>query len=325
MNRRQRRSSGTRGFLAVALGAVGLTAGVGCGNYSNEDLEYLNALPETEDVSMEAPLKAAVPRADEDEALKMTTAVTKAVNLTAAALLGLVDQIRSFTPTAREQNGRVWGPVPDDKNPGWKLVFRMTKATAADGVTPHFDYVLAMIGPAGTSFGPVESSTDTTPVLSGWFEWAGRAAAGAGHLSLTPKAARDAGAILPNLEKVITYDMDYDNRTSPRSLDVAAVNEKPVDPTTDAESATYHYERAPNGDGGMTFTFLQDSVEGPAGVDTLQIASRWRGTGEGRARISVLAGDDAGLTWVDCWAATSLTSYNELKHLGDPATCIPAP
>jgi len=64
-------------------------------------------------------------------------------------------------------------------------------------------------------------------------------------------------------------------------------------------------------------------VEGPAGVDTLQIASRWHGTGEGRARISVLAGDQAGLIWVDCWAATSLTSYNELKRLGDPSTCIP--
>ena len=145
MNRLPRRSGSSAAVLAAALGAVGL----GCGNYSNEDLEYLTALPKTEDVSMDAPLKADVPRADEDEALKMTTAVTKVVNLTAVELLALVDQIRSFTPTTREQNGRVWGPFPDDKNPGWRLAFRMTKATAADGVTPHFDYVLVMIGPPG--------------------------------------------------------------------------------------------------------------------------------------------------------------------------------
>ena len=322
MNRGPFRSYGSNyQWFVAALGAVAW--GAGCGNYSNEDLEYLNALPQTEDVSMEAPLKADVPRADQDEALKMTTTVTTAVNLTVVALLGLVDRIRSFTPTAREQNGRVWGPVPDEKNPGWKLAFRMTKALAADGVTPHFDYVLVMIGPADTNFGTDASPTDATPVLSGWFEWAGRAGAGTGHLSLTPKAARDAGAVLPNLEKVITAVFDYDNRASPRTLDVVAMNEKPVDPTKDAESSTYHYERAPNGDGGMKFTFLQDSVEGPAGVDTLQIASRWYGTGEGRARISVLAGDREGLTWVDCWAATSLTSYNELKGLGDQSTCIP--
>ncbi|HEY8924202.1 MAG TPA: hypothetical protein VIU64_07455 [Polyangia bacterium] len=302
---------------------IGLHAGAGCGNYSNEDLEYLTALPQTDDVSMQAPLKADVPRADEDEALKMTTNVTRVVNLTALELLALVDRIRSFTPTAREPNGRVWGPFPDDENPGWQLAFRMTKGTAADGVTPHFDYELVMIGPAGTNFGTGASPTPETPVLSGWFERAGRAGAGLGHLALTPKAARDAGAVLPNLEKVITYAFDYDNRSSPRTLDVTALNEKPADPTKDAESATYHYERAPNGDGGMTFTFLQDAVAGPAGVDTLQIASRWRGTGEGRARIAVLAGDQAGFAWVDCWAATSLTSYSGLTGVGDPSTCLP--
>jgi len=327
MNPGNRRGCGTHGWSAVALatvlGSLGLCAGAGCGNYSNEDLEYLTALPGTDDVAMEAPLKAAVSRADEDEALKMTTTVTKMVNLTAFGLLALVDEIRSFTPTAREQNGRVWGPFPDDKNPGWQLAFRMTKSLATDGVTPHFDYELVMIGPAGTNFGSDLQPTPETTVLAGWFERAGRAGAGTGHLSLTPKPARDAGAVLPNLEKVVIYAFDYDNRSSLRTLDVTALNEKPADPTKDAESSTYHYERAPNGDGGMTFTFLQDTVEGPAGVDTLQIASRWRGTGEGRARISVVAGDRAGFAWVDCWAATSLTTYNELRGLGDPSTCIP--
>jgi hypothetical protein len=328
MNPRNRRS-GIHGRSAAALvgmlsvGGTGLLAGAGCGNYSNEDLEYLTALPQTDDVSMEAPLKAAVSRADEDDALKMTTAVTRMVNLTAFELLALVDRIRTFTPTAREPNGRIWGPFADDKNPGWQLAFRMTKSAAADGVTPHFDYELVMIGPPGTNFGSDGSPTPETTVLSGWFERAGRAGAGTGHLSLTPKPARDAGAVLPNLEKVIKYAFDYDNRSSPRTLDVTSLNEKPADPTRDAESATYHYERASNGDGGMTFTFLQDTVEGPAGVDTLQIASRWRGTGEGRARISVLAGDGAGTMWVDCWATTSLTSYDERTGLGDQSTCIP--
>jgi hypothetical protein len=90
----------------------------------------------------------------------------------------------------------------------------------------------------------------------------------------------------------------------------------------EAQSVTYHYERAQNGDGAMTFTFLKDVVMGPLGVDTLSVESHWHGTGEGRAAISVLAGDAAGLSWTDCWAATSLTSYNERTGAGDPATCI---
>lgn len=307
--------------LAAALGVVGLSAG-GCGNYSNDDLEYLNAMPQTEDVSMEAPLMASVRRLEEDEALKMTTAVTTVVNATAAALLGLVDKIRTYTPTSRSANGRVWGPFPDDNHPGWQVAFRMSKATAADGVTSHFDYQLVMIGPPGTTFVGPAGTTNETAVLVGWFEWAGRASGGTGHLVLQPKEARDAGLLLENLDKVITFTVDYDNLSDVRMLNVSVVNEPPVDPTKDAQSATYHYERAPNGDGAMQFTFLQDTVEGPAGVDTLDIKSRWRMTGEGRARISVLSGDHAGLTWVDCWAASSLTSYNELRSVGDPATCI---
>ena len=306
-------------LATLVLGGLSLAS---CGNYSNEDLEFLNALPQTDDVSMEAPLRSAVRLVDEDDALRTTIRVTTLENAAAAGALGFIDEIRATYPSARQPNVRIWGPFPDDRNPGWKVKFEMTRSLASDGVTPHFAYRLVMIAPAGTTFGTAADPTSETEVLAGWFERVGPVAGAQGHLVLSPKEARDAGAFLKDLEKLVTFTVDYDNRSWPRSLVVTIVNEPPADPTTEAASATYTYERSQNGDGAMTFTFLEDAVPGPLGVDTLDITSRWHGTGEGRARVSVLAGDGAGVSWVDCWAATSLTSYNSRTGEGDPSTCI---
>jgi hypothetical protein len=314
--------------LAVVVGAAGQGA---CGNYSNEDLEFMNALPQTDDVELESPLRAAVRLADEDDALKMTIRVTRAVNGAALGALAFIDKVRTSYPTARDGNARIWGPFPDDNNPGWQVELRMTRTLAVDGITPHFAYEMVMIAPAPVNFGTDLAPRSETQVLGGWFESTGRARGGVGELVLTPKAARDAGAAVKDLETLVTETIDYDNRSWPRVLDVSITNEPPVDPKTEAESATYHYERAQNGDGGMRFSFLQDSVPGPLGVETLQVASRWRGTGEGQATVSVLAGDGMGFTWTDCWDATSRTAYDNRpvdgapSVVGDPGGCAFGP
>jgi hypothetical protein len=314
------------GFALAAL-VVGAAGQGGCGNYSNEDLEFMNALPQPDDVALAAPLRPTVRPADEDDALKMTIRVTTAVKAGVLGALAFVDKVRTAYPTAREQNTRIWGPFPDDNNPGWQVELRMTRTLATDGLTPHFEYEMIMIAPAPINFGTDEAPRSETQVLGGWFESVGRARSGVGALLLTPKAARDAGADVKDLDKLVTETIDYDNRTWPRVLDLSLTNEPPPDPRTEAESATYHYERAQNGDGGMRFSFLQDSVPGPLGVETLEVASRWRGTGEGQAKISVLAGDGMGFTWTDCWDGTSRTAYNDRpvdgapSVVGDPATC----
>jgi hypothetical protein len=294
----------------------------GCGNYSNADLEFMNAVPQTGDLSVTSPRLSAVRPAAQDDALRMTVDVTTKMNASAAGILALVDKLRTIYPTTRDANTRIWGPWPSDENPGWQLEFAMTRRLLDDGVTPHFDYELIMIPPAGVVI--ADGSKTTSQVLGGAFESTGLARAGVGRMWLLPKDARDAGAVLKDLEKLDTLTIDYDNRQWPRTLDMVIVNEPPLLPTDDAQSAQYGYRRSENGDGSMTFTFLKDAVAGPLGLETLSIASLWRGTGEGRADISIAAGDGAGTVgWTDCWDTQSETSYNSRNGTGAAATCIP--
>ena len=312
MQRRRRTSACS---VTVAGGAaLALAALVGCGNYSNEDLDYLSALPQTDDLSIEAPKMSAVRPALEDDALQTTTDVTTKLNAMADDLLKLVDQIRSGYPTSRHGDERIWGPGPADNNPGWQIEFTMTKDATAVPVT--FGYALSMLPPGAGDAGALA-------VLAGTFQATG-GARGVGHLELTPAPARDAGAVLPGLEKLMTLTIDYDTQDWPHTLTIEAANIPTVDTTTDALTATYTYERAQNGDGAMTFTFLKDIIAGPLGVDTLQITSHWQGAGPGRSDIAVTAGDGAGqISWTDCWAADATTAYNSRTGAGDMSACIP--
>ena len=299
-----------------AWGAILALAVAGCGNYSNEDLDYLSALPQTDDLSVEAPKMSAVRPAQEDDALQITTDVTKTLNTMAYDLLALVDQIRSGYPTSRKGDLRVWGPGPADGNPGWQFEFTMMKIAATATTPVTFSYDLLMIPPGATEDGALT-------VLAGTFQATG-GARGVGHLELTPGPARDAGATLSGLDKLMTLTIDYDTQDWPRTLTINVVNIPTVDPTMDALNATYDYERAQNGDGAMTFTFLKDVIPGPLGVDTLQITSHWQGTGAGRSDIAVTGGDGAGqISWTDCWAADATTAYNSRTGVGDTSGCIP--
>src|SRR5205807_326075 len=132
-----------------------------------------------------------------------------------------------------------------------------------------------------------------------------------GHVELTPAPARDAGAVLPGLDKLMSLTIDYDSQDWPRTLTIDVLDVPTVDTMADALHANYSYQRAQNGDGAMSFSFLKDVIMGPLGVDTLQITSHWQGTGAGRGDIAVTGGDGAGLiSWTDCWAPDSTTAYN---------------
>lgn len=307
--------------LAAALAA---TAGAGCGNYSNADLEFMSAIPQTQDVTVEPPRTSALSTGMEADGLRTTVAVTTQLNAVAAGFLSLIDKIRSYYPTTRQDDTRVWGPFPAEQNPGWQIEFEMTKQGTV--AAPAFDYVLVMIPPPGVTLSMGGSSTQ---ILGGSFAASGTAAQGVGHLVVSPDEAMQAGASLPGLEKLVSLTIDYDTEDWPRTLTMAVVNMPPADPTMDAQSASYTYQRAQNGDGAMTFTLLQDIVPGPAGVDTLSVTSRWLGTGAGRSDIAVIAGDGAGQAMsTECWDATSASTYKLQSWAppatGDPSTCISA-
>ena len=101
--------------LVCATVALSLPA---CGNYSNEDLEYMSAIPQRDDVAIEVPRRGMLVAATAAEGWRTTLDVTRSLNRVADAFLSLVEKIRTYSPTKRLPDERVWGPYPAEDHPG---------------------------------------------------------------------------------------------------------------------------------------------------------------------------------------------------------------
>jgi hypothetical protein len=296
-----------------------LLAAAGCGNYSNEDLEFMNAIPQRGDVAVELPRRANLTAADSAEGWLTTFKVTRDFNHVADAFLSLIDTIRSFYPTTRNANERIWGPVASKEHPGWQIEFRMTKSEAP---MRRFNYVLVMLPPAGVV---LHSGRQEVQIIGGNFDAAGGAGTGTGSglLDVTLDVARQEGVIFPNLESLRSLSIDYDARDWPRRTTMTLLNLPSVVPV----SAAYTHEHWQNGDGTMRFSFEQE-IPGFAGLQTLLVESRWLGAGPGRSDLSVTAGSATGLaSSVECWNETfrsiyKLQSWDPDGVFGDAGTCI---
>lgn len=306
----------TLSTVAFALAAVPVVP-VACGNYSNEDLEFMSAIPQREDLAVAVPAQASALSAGAADGWKTTLDVTTKLNQAADGFLALIENIRSYYPTARDANTRIWGPFAAENNPGWQVEFRMTKTLGL----PQFTYEMVMIPPAGVS---LSSGGAESRIIGGSFDAAGGVRIGKGHFQLTLVEARAAGAVFARSERLQTLRIDYDTGSWPRHLEMALTSDPPVNPLVDSASAKYTYERARNDDGAMTFTMDRDIVLGR--TDTFQIASHWHGTGEGRQDLLVIAGPDVGATSVECWDSGFGSTYSSQSWgptTGMADSCIP--
>src|SRR4051812_7704845 len=117
--------------LIPLLLVAGLTS-AGCGNYSNEDLEFMQALPEKPDLSADVPTRSALVLANTAELYRMTRDVVAIFNGVVDAFLTLIDAIRAYPPTTREPNMRIWGPFAAGKDkPGWDVRMKITRTDLA--------------------------------------------------------------------------------------------------------------------------------------------------------------------------------------------------
>ncbi len=73
---------------------------------------------------------------------------------------------------------------------------------------------------------------------------------------------------------------------------------------------TFTYEILADGSGEMTFTLVGNVIPGPA-IETAGRQRQWLATGDGRATLTVVSGDGAGLTQTECWDATFEATYND--------------
>ena len=120
---------------ALRLFFAGLLV-AGCGNWSNRDLDFVNALPNREALKSRLPTSADKRLGDvqtrkdglnvgDPSGAYATTKEAKATfNGLIDSVLGLVDSIRQYPPTTRTPEARVWGPFADQNNPGFE--FRLT-------------------------------------------------------------------------------------------------------------------------------------------------------------------------------------------------------
>jgi hypothetical protein len=270
-----------------------LTLLAACGNYSNEDLEFLNAVPAASDIS------ADIPRApllvNEAEMAKLTHDTVGVFN-GALKFLEAADVIRTYPATTRIVNGRIWGPVPMDDHPGWQWRFIVTREPERPDVFIYsFDVERIGGGP-----------NDWIAFIYGSFTAVNGVRKGAGEFHMTTDALLAAGfGIARNLngETLKELNVIYSTETFPIrvEMNVTMFKDAFLDTSFRVEIV---YEAQTSGQGAIDF----DASDSDG--NTFSVVSRWLPTGRGRADATVTAGPQVNGMRTQCWNDSFEETYN---------------
>jgi hypothetical protein len=218
----------TRALLLAAVAA----ASSGCGNYSTEDLRFLSALPYRQDLRVVVPAEdepspaglasasaltapsLACPLIGEADVWKWAKPTSDGLNRGVDWIIGLIDAVREYPPTARRDDYRRWGPFDAEDHPGREIqiVIERTWPAGEDG-PPTYGYRFEA---------RVKGDPAFTPLLYGNFTGAS-ASDGSGSVTLDFEAfwtvgMNDAGT--PHGSMAIDYDRTSDPVTT--QLDLAS-------------------------------------------------------------------------------------------------------
>src|SRR5262245_49945946 len=232
--------------------AVVLALAAGCGNYSNEDLEFMNAMPSREDLSANLPARSALTQGTEAELSKQAHDVAKAFNGIMFDILGGVDFIRSFPPSDRGENSRTWGPFqngPGDNNPDLQWLFTVHR----EAEPSTFTYKLQ-----------VQRKTDPPDAwvdfLDGMFTSRHGARRGEGSFTMQTDSVRAAG--FPpepgDGAKIKSIKVDYDTRDFPISVHMTIMTYPDLLDLTQTVTTTYEYGVQADGQGALRFSVTGD-------------------------------------------------------------------
>jgi len=287
-----------------------------CGNYSNEDLEFMNAVPAREDISANMPRSMILP-ANEAELSRDTHDVIRTFN-GALDFLDAADVIRTYQPTSRVPNGRIWGPFDMRDHEGWQWRFRMSRDPAA--LEEMFKYWFE-IEPTGAG------EDGWLLFIDGWFvPTGGGARRGMGYFHIGTEQLRAGNYPLgPDADGNTFEDLKvmYSTAAFPVSVSMTLVIHPKNNPTSTL-TILYHYEQQENGQAAMEFSGT-DSKSGAS----LSITSHWLASGAGRAEAMAQDGMGAGATWVECWNDQFVSVYDykpwavypDPVETGNPAEC----
>jgi hypothetical protein len=294
----------------AAAAALALSA---CGNYSTEDLRFLAALPQREDLAVAVPARA------DPSAAAMAATMDPCANGTAEVwlwakptsdnlnkgvdfIVSLIDAVRRYPPTAREQDARRWGPFPDEKHPGHEVqvVLERSWPGGADA-PPEHDYRFEARRVGEPTF---------EPILVGTFTGAS-SARGSGTVMLDFAAIRRAGVEDGDTPAGGAIVIQYDRASDPTTiaLEVSAGAFGVV-------QFRYAFEGYRDGGGAFLYRFEQ-------GGNVFTVATGYDAAGAGRAAVIY---DPAGIpppgSFRQCWNPSACLTY-----VDDPAnyTCSAPP
>jgi hypothetical protein len=316
--------------MRSACSALVALALCGCGNLSNEDVVFAEALPRTGDLHVQLPPQTT---AASQSALTMCSlgqpqewvvgARDTGTKLNAAvdAVLGIIEAIRHATPTSRKPDMRIWS-FPDSKHPGVQMEASLLRVAQPPG-TPAEQQPWSFAIDASRSGGPY------LEVLYAYFIGS-NARAGLGEITINfdnLRALQINGPTDPPGTLVIHYDLSGDPRTVQIDLGATGLGLSQFD---------YFYAGFSNGSGRFDYLF-------PDALGNLfSLQTSFTAAGAGKAHIFVRTA--AGLTGTldECWDASACLTYvldplsvtplcsgifpaGSCPVQGDPATCPAVP
>ncbi|MCI0574435.1 MAG: hypothetical protein L0Y66_27190 [Myxococcaceae bacterium] len=306
-------------------GAVGplfaLLLLVSCGQpYSNEDLAFLAALPEREQLETHVPedvgttgsgltaSHSALGVGDVSQLYRDTSKAGNDFNSFLEAILGLLDNIRQVPATTREEQRRIWGPYPWEGQRTFEV--RVVIDRIADGEFTwdiQFRNRVAVDAPWGT-FVHGTASTDA------------QFRSGKGTVSIPVAEVAATGVALAGLEVFERMDIAYDAMNDPVEVELNAL-------VVTGEEIAFASRRFVDGSGKFVFDVRRDWVPGSFPQDRARVTTRWLADHRGRADVEILEGDGAGAHALECWGTDFRVTYLGQNWVfgvvdGDPASCI---
>ena len=293
------------------------------GNFSNEDLEYLNALPTKEALASKLPDSKAsaggglaqrqdrLSVGDTSQLYLSTHKASTDFNSGLDGLLNLLENIRTVPPTTREPDRRIWGPFADGTQPGNDARFVMDRQ--GDSFAYHLQFKPSRAG---------EESWFS--FLEGSFKADAGIRVGEGELHLFIADAVAHGLNVGDLRGLKQLDVGYQNKQLPTQVQML-FSTPPVPPATTAPGVGYTYRELPGGMGEMTF--LQTNIDAVPGnlLEDVKITSRWTADHGGVASYLILRGDLMGASYKECWDAQSKVTFAkaswELFGIGLASSC----
>jgi len=201
--------------MRSASSAAGLALLCACGNLSNEDIAFMEAIPQKQQLHVSVPQGAqaqslcALGAADIYASARTTgTSINGGVD----DILALVDAIRAVTPTSRDDDSRTWGPFPDNSHPGVTMLVTMFRELDAKLVPWRWVYTISA----------ARLPAAYLPILEGEF-FGAQASHGIGRMTLHFENSTSLGMNKPGdpaFPARIYYDLSSDPHTV--SLDLTA-------------------------------------------------------------------------------------------------------